>query len=69
MRVCDIHASRVQINGSQFAICKAFLRFCKANFIQKYKNAKLMKIYLKSSKKIVGKMTGDTQSSNVHFDC
>ena len=27
-----------------FAICKAFVRFCKANFIQKYKNPKLMKI-------------------------
>ena len=35
---------RVRINGSHIAICKAFLRFCEANFIQKYKNVKLMKI-------------------------
>ena len=34
----------VRINGSHFAICEAFLRFNEANFIQKYKNAKLMKI-------------------------
>ena len=30
---------------NRFAICEAFLRFCEANFIQKYKNAKLMKIH------------------------
>ena len=36
--------ARVRINGSHFAICETFLRFCKANFIQKDKNAKLMKI-------------------------
>ena len=31
---------RVRINGSRFAIREPFLRFCKANFIQKYKTAK-----------------------------
>ena len=61
----------VRINGLQnrFAICEAFLRFCEANFIQKYKNAKPNENSLKSSQKIVGKITQDTQSSSVHFDC
>ena len=59
---------RVQINDSHFAICDAFLRFCEANFIQKYKNTKLTKS-VESSQRIVGKITEDTQSSNMHFDC
>ena len=42
--VNKVQYDRVQINGSHFAICEAFLRFCEANFIQKYKKAKLMKI-------------------------
>ena len=36
---------RVRINSLHFAVCEAFLRFSEANFIQKYKNAKLMKLF------------------------
>ena len=62
-----LYVVRVRISASHFAISEVLLRFCKANFIQEYKNAKL--ITLKSSEKIVRKITRDTQSSNVHFDC
>ena len=60
---------RVRINGSHFAICEEFLRFCEPNFIQKYKKCETNENSLKSSQKNVGKTTRDTQSSNVHFDC
>ena len=65
---CFVPDYMVQINALHLAICEAFLRFCEANFIQVYKNAKLMKIS-QSSQKIVAKVTQETQSSNMHFDC
>ena len=65
---CFVPDYMVQINALHLAICEAFLRFCEANFIQIYKNTKLMKIS-QSSQKIVAKVTQETQSSNMHFDC
>ena len=37
-----LYVVRVRISASHFAISEVFLRFCEANFIQEYKNAKLI---------------------------
>ena len=61
--------TRLQINPSHFAICEAFVRFCDANFIQKYKKREANENSLKLPQKNCREdNTQDTQSSNVHFD-